>query len=567
MNASKTTNFLLLLCFCLGTSKQIHAQSNPDFLREMQFLAVETGKSDWIHWGDKPKVFSNWTSHSNRLIPVYTFGISLESVKGANSVYRSEDGLKKLYGKLPTFSLNPNANYFDQTDVYRLQQEAFAAGKKNVILMVFDGMDWQTTQAASIYKNQEVLYRKYRGKGLSFLDYRGGPTDYGFCVTAPHNNDTKKNVDAQLLTAFGGEEKVGGYCPECGGRTPWEIPGAPAYLMGRRKSVPHMYADSAATATSMNTGIKTYNSSINIAPDGSQVETIAHQKQREGYSIGVVTSVPISHATPACTYSHNVSRNDYQDLTRDLLGMKSIAHFETPLSGVDVLIGCGWGEVKEDNVADQGVNFVPGNKYLSSADLDRIDVENGGRYVVAQRTAGVAGREALNSGAQLAAKNKQRLFGYFGAMGGHLPYRTADGKFDPTRGKKNVDVYSQADVLENPTLADMAEAALSVLETNDKGFWLMIEAGDVDWANHNNNIDDSIGAVLSGEAAFDVVTNWVESNSSWDETAVILTADHGHMLVLEDLEALAGARVAPPTTTIGEFESGGLSESKLDKPK
>ncbi len=536
-------------------------------MREMQFLAVETGDANWVHWGDKPSVFSNWTNHSNRLIPVYTFGISLESVKGPNSVYRSEKGLKKLYGKLPTFTLNPKAIYFDQTDVYHLQQQAFAAGKKNVILMVFDGMDWQTTQAASIYKNQRVMYRKDRGKGLSFLDYRGGPTDYGFCVTAPHNNDTKKNVDAQLLTAIGGEEKVGGYCSECGGRTPWEVPGAPSYLMGRRKSVPHMYADSAATATSMNAGIKTYNSSINIAPDGKQVETIAHQKQREGLSIGVVTSVPISHATPACTYAHNVSRNDYQDLTRDLLGVRSISHFEKPLSGVDVLIGCGWGITKEDDVEDQGVNFVPGNKYLSASDLKRIDVENGGRYVVAQRTPGVAGKEALKAGSQLAAKNRSRFFGYFGAMGGHLPYQTADGKFDPTRGENKVDVYSQADVFENPNLADMTEAALDVLATNEKGFWLMVEAGDVDWANHNNNIDDAIGAVFSGEAAFDVITNWVEANSNWDETAVILTADHGHMLVLEDLEALAGARIAPATTTIGELESGGLSETNLDTPK
>ena len=42
----------------------------------------------------------------------------------------------------------------------------------------------------------------------------------------------------------------------------------------------------------------------------------------------------------------------------------------------------------------------------------------------------------------------------------------------------------------------MTEAAISVLEQNERGFWLMVEAGDVDWANHNNNIDDSIGAVF-----------------------------------------------------------------------
>ena len=74
-------------------------------------------------------------------------------------------------------------------------------------------------------------------------------------------------------------------------------------------------------------------------------------------------------------------------------------------------------------------------------------------------------------------------------------------------------------------------------------FWLMIEAGDVDWANHSNNIDNSIGAVLSGDAAFQSVTDWIEANGGWADTAVFVTADHGHYLVLEKPEALL---IQPP---------------------
>ena len=66
----------------------------------------------------------------------------------------------------------------------------------------------------------------------------------------------------------------------------------------------------------------------------------------------------------------------------------------------------------------------------------------------------------------------------------------------------------------------------------------MVEAGDVDWANHNNNIDDSIGAVFSGAKAFDAITNWVEKNSNWEDTLLIVTADHGHMMNVVDLERL-----------------------------
>ena len=85
----------------------------------------------------------------------------------------------------------------------------------------------------------------------------------------------------------------------------------------------------------------------------------------------------------------------------------------------------------------------------------------------------------------------------------------------------------------------MTEAAIQVLHARSKtGFWLMVEAGDVDWANHDNNIDNSIGAVLSGDEAFAKITGWIENNQAWDESAVIVTADHGHYFVLDRPEAL-----------------------------
>ena len=62
----------------------------------------------------------------------------------------------------------------------------------------------------------------------------------------------------------------------------------------------------------------------------------------------------------------------------------------------------------------------------------------------------------------------------------------------------------------------------------------MVEAGDVDWANHSNNIDNSIGAVLSGDSAFKSVTGWIEANGGWDDTVVLVTADHGMVDVPDD---------------------------------
>lgn len=530
---------LAVLAFSL-LAPSTFAQQSGDYLRQMQLEAIENEQADWAHWGRKPEKYSDWTNHSNRLIPAYVFGGNLDSLKDGNSVYRSKKALKRVYGFAPERTHNPNANYFDQTGIYRLQKDAIAAGKKYVILMVFDGMDYETSRAAAIYKQKEVAYQKGRGTGLSFLDYRGTDTSFGFFVTSPHNSGTDIDVDGQIVKNPGGNKK-GGFNVDLGGGTPWAPAVNDNYLVGKQNDLPHVVTDSAASATSMNSGIKTYNAAINVDFEGNQVAPIARDLQERGFAVGAVSSVPISHATPAATYANNVTRNDYQDLTRDMLGIRSIAHRDQALSGLDVLIGCGWGELTEDDRKKQGQNYIPGNKYLPQNVLNKIDANNGGKYVVAQRTPGKPGQWVLSDAAETAVKSKKRLFGFFGVDGGHLPYQTADGQFDPTRSVKKAERYTDADVAENPTLAEMTEAALSVLhQRGEKGFWLMIEPGDVDWANHGNNVDNSIGAVISGEAAFDAVTSWVEKNNAWDDTLIIVTADHGHYLNLDQPEALTG---------------------------
>ena len=175
------------------------------------------------------------------------------------------------------------------------------------------------------------------------------------------------------------------------GSTPWDLPKNADYLLGWDQIRYHPVTDSANAATAMVTGRKTYNGSINIDPDGNQMHTVAHllQKQR-GFSIGIVTNVPISHATPAAAYAHNVSRLDHQDLTRDLLGLPSISHPQDPLPGVDVLLGAGWSDDAVSD-ADQGANHHSGNKYLTEGDRVQLATKVGGKYVVAERTAGLSG--------------------------------------------------------------------------------------------------------------------------------------------------------------------------------
>lgn len=538
---------LTLLAFVTSVEAE---DSEKDHIRKIQSAAIQNKKSPVAHWGFDPENYTQWSNHSLRLIPVYTFGtkgnikdLNLNSYTGQNSPYRNEKSLEKIYGFLPTNTVNPKAEYLDQTNLYEMQLAALTAGKKNIILFIFDGMDWQTTKAAALYYSGEDNYHCGRGTGFHFQDYpAAGTSQFGYMVTAPHNANTEVDVDQQTVLNPGGKIR-GGYNAAKGGPTPWTPGNDKKYLIGNLKNNygEHAYPDSANTGMSMTTGLKSYNNAINVDPTGAPVPTIAHMAQQKGYSVGVVTSVPITHATPAAAYAHNVSRNDYQDLARDLVGLPSVSHPESALPGMDVVLGGGFGTIEKPSGAKaQGKNLVPGWKYITKETLKKADIKNGGQYTVAVRTPDKKGSCGLKEATKHAIQNKTRLLGVYGVgkYSAHLPFQTASGNYQPAPGKNKAEVYSESDLRENPVLAEMTESALQVLSQYKKGFWLMVEAGDVDWANHDNNLDNSIGAVKSGDAAFKVITDWVEKNSNWDETVIILTADHGHYLHIDQPQAL-----------------------------
>jgi alkaline phosphatase len=548
--------FLLLAFPAVAAAQALPAK---DVVAHLQSQAIEKGKSPLGHWGTDPEDYSHWRTHSNRLIPVYTFGtkgagqnVDLGSYIDENSPYRSEDSLKKIYGRLPDRTLNPSANYMDQTNIAGIQRAAAAAGKKYIFLFVFDGMDWQTTRAAAIYNQQKDTYTEGKGSGTHFQTYdANGTAQYGFMVTSPHNDGSTTDVNAQTVKNPGGKIP-GGYDASAAGSTPWDTPTDPGYLIVKPAdgSARHAFVDSAASAGSMVNGAKTYYNAIGVGPAGEQLSAVSHELQNDDWAVGVVTSVPISHATPGAAYAHNVSRKDFQDISRDMLGLPSISHPKSPLPGMDVVIGGGYGydDAEADPSAAQGDNFQSGNLHLADSDLKAVSIKNGGQYVVATRKKGKDGGQQLQRAARNAATGGHRLLGYYGlgAYEGHIPYQTANGDFKPVKGIKKADpeIYTEADLLENPTLAEMTSAALTVMASRKSNFWLMVEAGDVDWANHDNNIDNSIGAVNSGDAAVKTITDWVEANSNWDETLLIVTSDHGHMLTLTDPQQLIGEATA-----------------------
>ncbi len=540
-----------------------------DTLRALQEKYAASPKSKGArayHFGSQGPgdVFSNHTSHSNRLIPVYVFGTKadLGAVTGENSRYRDEAKIKELYGALPANTLNPEAEYADQSDLYRVQADAVKRGAKHLFIVWFDGLDWPTTQAAAIAKSGTV-YTEGKGSGLVFQDYDGTPSQFGYVVTSPSHDTLDLDASTQAVKPHEGSI-LGGYDAAIAGPNPWTLgplgPKAPGYLKGQNASkddragvdeagrVLHAYTDSSCSAAEAASGVKSFNNGVNVAEDGRDVPTLFNQIQADGWKVGTVTSVPFNHASPSGMYAHNVFRDDYQDLARDMLGLEGVtqkAGKEARHPGLDVVIGTGHGIVANQSaLAKQGDNAVPGPLFVTEADKRAIDAANGGRYVVVETTPGVQGSRALLDAAEAAARGGHRLFGLFGREGlDHLPYRTADGRFDPAPGiRGKAEAYTPSDLFEQPSLADMTEAALTVLAADPaKPFALFVEAGDVDFALHDNNLDNAVGALYSGEAAIKVILDWVERNSNWDDSVLIVTADHGHYLVIDDPAAIAGA--------------------------
>ena len=101
-------------------------------------------------------------------------------------------------------------------------------------------------------------------------------------------------------------------------------------------------------------------------------------------------------------------------------------------------------------------------------------------------------------------------------------------------------IVPEAHLKENPKLADMAKAAIKVLSADpSRPFALFIEGGRrrLGPARQQSRQRHRLH-VYSGEDAVRAVIAWVEKHSNWDDSALIVTSDHGHYMVLDDPKAL-----------------------------
>ncbi|WP_371372848.1 alkaline phosphatase [Thalassotalea aquiviva] len=237
------------------------------------------------------------------------------------------------------------------------------------------------------------------------------------------------------------------------------------HYVGSSSTFPHhdsgYVTDSAASATALAAGIKSYNGAIGVDANKQPVDSVLKMAKQQGMKTGVVVTSQINHATPASYLAHNESRRNYNDIADSYIDDGIMA---------DVYLGGGW-------------------QYFIRNDRNLIEEfeQSGFRYINSY--------EQLNFTTQ-----SNKLIGLFADKG--LPPALDDS--NPHR------------------LREMTKVALKHLE-GPQGFFILIEASQVDWAGHSNDIASAMAEMDDLAKTMELLEHYSASNP---DTLVVLTADH-----------------------------------------
>jgi alkaline phosphatase len=265
--------------------------------------------------------------------------------------------------------------------------------------------------------------------------------------------------------------------------------------------------DSAAAATTMSTGTKTYSGAIGKDMLREDLTHIAEVFEDQGKSTGVISSVEFSHATPAAFVAHNVSRNNYGEIAREMINS----------SATDVIMGAGHPFYDNNGTLRTG---SPNYKYV------------GGEETWNSLVAGTAGSDADGDGVADPWTLIEDLADFRSLTSGVTPQRVIGipqvyQTLQYNRsGDSHADAYAVPYNDNVPSLEEMTQGAINVLDNNGEGFFLMVEGGAVDWAGHGNASGRVIEEEIDFNRSVEAVIAWVEANSSWEETLVVVTGDH-----------------------------------------
>ena len=232
--------------------------------------------------------------------------------------------------------------------------------------------------------------------------------------------------------------------------------------------------DSAASGTCLASGKKTNNGMIGMTPDGENAYSVAHQLKQEGWAIGIMSSVPVDHATPASQYAHAEKRYEYYKIGTHL--------------------------------AESGFDFFGGGGFQSPVNEDDTTAPN--VYDLCKK-AGYTLVGSYEEAMKKIGKKKMLL----------VPQCDLD---NPTKGADALP-YAIDRKEGDLSLAQIVEVAIAKLSKSDR-FYMMAEGGKIDYAGHGNDGATNIHEVMDFDAAIAVAYRFYEQHP--DETLIVVTADH-----------------------------------------
>jgi len=243
------------------------------------------------------------------------------------------------------------------------------------------------------------------------------------------------------------------------------------YFVGKASTLPDdetLVTDSAAGATALSSGIKTYNGAIALDNDKTPTLTLLQQAKRLGKTTATISTSQVTHATPASFLVHNESRRNETQIADSIFDLRIEDEFVA-----DLMLGGGT------------TFFIRDDRNLTQEFTQ-------------------AGYQYIDSLEQLPELQQLPALGLFAPKG--LPY-AIDHNPLPNR------------------LTAMTKTALPLLKQhNDNGFVVMIEGSQIDWCSHGNDIACTMGEMADFEHTLEAVIEFAKQDG---ETLVVLTADHG----------------------------------------
>lgn len=232
--------------------------------------------------------------------------------------------------------------------------------------------------------------------------------------------------------------------------------------------------DSSAAGTCLATGSKTKNGMLGLDQDSARLTTIAEELKKDGWGVGIMTTVAIDHATPAAFYAHVPKRSEYYKIGKQL-----------PESDFDFFGGAGF-------------HHPQGKKDNKDINLYRNAEEAG--YTIAH---GYEEAQAKMDAKKLILVQEDDDQG--AKHGSNLPYAI---------DRKEGDL----------TLTQIVSIAIPFLEQRYDRFFMMVEGGMIDYACHSNDAATAFGEVWDMDEAMHLAYDFYLAHP--DETLIVVTADH-----------------------------------------